>query len=88
MEFIKEDGSLGVVTPDGSHCLIGSQQFTSAVPNVTDPYTGEVGYACKLSQNGLNDLAIGDYGVMYQYMLSKKYGKIACCAPLPIKERY
>ena len=57
MEFIKEDGSLGVTTPDGSHCLTGPNKYTEKAPNITDPYTGEVGYACQLNEYGLNNLS-------------------------------
>lgn len=86
LEFIKEDGSLGVTTPDGSNCPTGYQGFTIPTPGITDPYTGEVGFACKLTQNGLNDLALGDYGIMAQFFMNKKYGKIGCCDSLTIKE--
>lgn len=85
MEFIKQDGTLGVTTPDGSHCLIGEQQYTIPTPGITDPYSGEVGFACKLTQNGLYDLAQGDSGQMAIWLLSKQYGKVGCCQPLPIK---
>ena len=85
LQFIKADGSLGVVTPDGSNCLTGYNQLTIKTPNITDPFTGEVGYACKLTQNGLNDLFFGDSGVMYNYMLNKKNGNIQCCRPLITK---
>ena len=85
MEFIKEDGSLGVTTPDGSHCLIGQANYTIPTPNITDPYTGEVGYACKLTQNGIADLALGDSGVMANFLTSKKNGKIGCCEALKIR---
>jgi len=85
MEFIKEDGSLGVTTPDGSHCLISDQQYTIPTPGITDPYSGEVGFACKLTQNGLYDLAQGDSGKMATWLISKQYGKVGCCQPMPIK---
>ena len=71
LEFIKEDGSLGIVTPDGSNCP-GEGFYTVLTPNTTDPYTGEIGTACKLTQLGLQDLALGDYGKMYQHMYNKK----------------
>ena len=85
LQFIKADGSLGVTTPDGSNCLRGGPQLTIPTPNVTDPFTGEVGYACKLTQNGLNDLTSGDNGTMYNYMLNKKNGKIPCCKQIIIR---
>jgi hypothetical protein len=79
LQFIKEDGTLGVTTPDGSNCLIGKTNFTIPTPGITDPYTGEVGYACKLTQNGLNDLARGDYGEMTIFLKEKKSGTKKCC---------
>ena len=88
LEFIKEDGSLGVVTPDGSHCP-GAPYFTVLTPNTTDPYTGEVGTACKLTDPvGLDDLGLGDYGKMYQHMYNKKFGKIECCQKIGVKSLY
>ena len=82
MEFIKEDGSLGVTTPDGSNCLTGTQKFTIPTPGIMDPYTGEIGFACKLTQNGIYDLALGDKGIMYSFMNNKKTSKIGCCETL------
>jgi hypothetical protein len=77
LQFQKEDGSLGAVTPDGSHCpqLI----YTELAPNIKDPYTGEVGVACRLTQAGLQDLARGDYGLMYNWIKSKQDGDRECC---------
>ena len=85
MEFIKEDGSLGVTTPDGSHCLIGQAKFTEPTPGITDPYTGEVGYACKLTQNGIEDLRKGEFGVMATFLKQKRAGNVGCCSTLKIK---
>ena len=85
MEFIKEDGSLGVTTPDGSHCPIGTPPFTIPTPGITDPYSGEVGVACKLTSNGLYDLARGDQGLMAQWLLYKQNGRVGCCDPIITK---
>jgi hypothetical protein len=85
LQFIKQDGSLGVTTPDGSHCPIGSQQYTIPTPGITDPYSGEIGVACKLTQNGLNDLAQGGYGQIASWINGKISGKIGCCEPMPKK---
>jgi len=81
VEFIKPDGSLGLVTPDGSHCPgVPSAGFlTELAPNIIDPYTGEVGVACRLTQDGLNDLAQGDNGSIARWIKQKIYGKIGCC---------
>jgi hypothetical protein len=85
MEFIKEDGSLGVVTPDGSHCLIGQANFTVPTPNTLDPYTGEKGYGCKLTQNGLEDLKKGEYSEMAIFLKQKRDGNVGCCSTLKIR---
>lgn len=82
MEFIKPDGSLGVTTPDGSHCVVGPFLFTTPTPNVLDPYTGEIGYGCKLTQNGLNDLAYGENSRIATFLRGKKSGNIPCCQSL------
>jgi hypothetical protein len=84
LEFKKPDGSLGLTTPDGSHCL-GVPYYTELAPNITDPYTGEVGVACRLTQNGLQDLATGSSGMMYRWMLEKISGKIKCCEVMRTK---
>ena len=76
LQFIKPDGSLGLVTPDGSHC---PNIYTEIAPNITDPYTGEVGVACRLNLNGLNDLARGEYGVMDIWQERKINNTIECC---------
>lgn len=78
VEFTKPDGTLGLVTPDGSHCL-GSPSYTELAPNITDPHTGEIGVGCRLTQGGLNDLAAGSLGIMYRYQEAKKTGRIKCC---------
>lgn len=85
LEFIKEDGSLGVVTPDGSHCPVDDLNYTIITPGITDPYTGEVGCGCKLTQNGLYDLAMGSFGEMAKYFQSKQKNKINCCDPITPK---
>lgn len=82
MEFIKEDGSLGVTTPDGSHCLTGPNKYTEKAPNITDPYTGEIGYACRVTQNGLKDLNLGNSGIIASFLKQKRNGEIECCAIL------
>jgi hypothetical protein len=76
LQFIKPDGSLGLVTPDGSHCPNG---YSELAPNITDPYTSEVGVACRLNRVGLEDLAMGDYGVMNTWQENKINGRIECC---------
>jgi hypothetical protein len=50
-----------VVVSDASAC----PQKTVAVPNITDPYTGEVGIGCKLTQELIDDSS--SYGDLYNY---------------------
>lgn len=45
LDFIREDGTHTVVTPDGCNCIAG---YTVKVPNIVDPYTGRIGYGCQL----------------------------------------
>jgi hypothetical protein len=80
LQFQKEDNSLGIVTPDGSHCPHAG--YTDLAPNIKDPYTGEIGFACRLSQKGLEDLARGDYGLMNIWIKNKKNGDVDCCDKL------
>jgi hypothetical protein len=53
LDFVRPDGTHSIVTPDGCHC---PKVYTIKVPNVTDPYTNEVGVGCKLTDKGLLDL--------------------------------
>lgn len=51
--FTPEGYGRRVVTPDGSHCYY---DISEKVANITDPYTGEVGFGCKLTKLGIIDL--------------------------------
>lgn len=44
LQFLKPNGQLTVVLPDGCRCPVRS---TDAVPNVLDPYTNQVGVGCQ-----------------------------------------
>lgn len=66
--FKKPNGQRSLVTPDGCNCL---SQYSSPVPNITDPYTGDVGYGCRLTQLGSTDIALGVNSVIYNHYLSK-----------------
>ena len=46
-------GMDSVVTTDGSNC---PANYTVAIPNILDPYTNEIGFGCRLTPDGLNDL--------------------------------
>jgi hypothetical protein len=46
---------------------------------VVDPYTGQVGVACQLTQTGINDLALGpNQSVIYNYYLNRSNGNTSC----------
>jgi hypothetical protein len=75
LTFTKNDGNVGVVTPDGCNCIAG---YTIPVPNVVDPNTGEVGYGCRLTTFGETDLLNGSLSVIYDFYLSKATGKLDC----------
>lgn len=46
-----------VVTSDGSNC---PARYTIPIPGILDPFTNQVGFGCKLTQFGLDDLNSGD----------------------------
>jgi hypothetical protein len=66
-----------MITTDGCHCI--GNPYTVLVPNVVDPYTGQVGVACQLTQTGINDLALGpNQSVIYNYYLNRSNGNTSC----------
>lgn len=70
-----------VVFPDASNC---PTMWTTAVPNITDPYTGMVGIGCMVKPQGMTD-----YSIMVDYFFVKANGGkdgYTCCAFTP--ERY
>lgn len=73
--FKKLDGSLGVVTPDGCNC-IGT--YTVKVPNITDPYTGQIGVGCQLTTLGKSDILYGSYGVIHQTYTGRANNTVPC----------
>ena len=64
-----------VVTADGCNCLA---DYSIAVPNITDPYTGEVGYACQLTALGNTDMLSGTAGEVFQHYKNKAAGVTPC----------
>jgi hypothetical protein len=70
INFITPDGQNRVVTPDGCNCI---PNLSTAVPNITDPYTGEVGYACQVSSQILQS-----YQQVLSYYQNKANGTIPC----------
>jgi len=75
LQFIKEDNSLAVVTPDGCNCLNG---YTIPVPNILDPYTGEIGFACQLTRDGLSILGDGASDIITNYYNDRASGIRPC----------
>lgn len=73
--FTSQDGSQTLVTPDGCNCIT---EYTIAVPNITDPVTGQVGYACKLTDKGSEDMLLGTSSVLYQIYQERAKGNIKC----------
>ena len=64
LHFIKENGSSVMVTPDGCNCI---NKWTTPVPNITDSFTGQIGYACLLTSAGVTDLQQGVQSTIKQF---------------------
>lgn len=75
LTFTRPDGGTSIVTPDGCNCV---SQYTIAVPNVVDPNTGEIGYACQLTADGKIDILSGVNSNIYYFYEQKKLGNIDC----------
>ena len=50
------NGTEAVVTVDGTNC---PANYTVPVPNILDPFTNQIGFGCRLTQLGLNDINTG-----------------------------
>ena len=75
--FTQPNSAMSMVTTDGCHCI--GNPYTVLVPNVVDPYTGQVGVGCQLTQTGINDLALGpNQSVIYNYYLNRSNGNTSC----------
>lgn len=75
LQFITLGGSSAIVTPDGCNCI---PNYTTAVPNIYDPYTGQMGYGCQLTQQGVDDMALGLDSYIYHYYLERSNNKASC----------
>jgi hypothetical protein len=75
LQFIKKDGTLTVVTPDGCNCI---PNYTTPVANIVDPYTNQIGYGCQLNTSGENDLALGTFGNIYKFYKDRSDGNTSC----------
>lgn len=86
--FYQSDGNPILVTPDGCNCdvpdyysieenmVFSYPNILTAVPNITDPYTGEVGFACRLNYNPMTNFQVA-YQIRTHY-LSRYNGSKPC----------
>jgi hypothetical protein len=77
LKFIDPAGNFRVVSKTDS-CFCPSRYTTPSV--ITDPYTGEVGYACRLNNSdAVNDNTINAINdALYQFFVDKATGVIGC----------
>lgn len=75
IQFQTPQGLNRVVTPDGCHCI---PSFSAPIPNITDPYTGDVGYGCQLTSIGVTDLQLGSSSEIFQHYQDRVNGIIPC----------
>jgi hypothetical protein len=69
-------GGKAVITTDGSNCI---PNITIPVNGVRDPFTGELGFGCKLTSAGMIDIARGDNSVINNIIEARVNGTIGCC---------
>ena len=82
--YLKFDRRYGqtptLTTPDGSHCV---KYYTTPVPNITDPFTGEIGFGCKLNTSGkylgVVDLTRGINSYIVGTYNDRNSGKLGPC---------
>jgi hypothetical protein len=75
LQFTNEVNQPVIVTPDGCNCVAN---LTIPVPNIVDPNTGQIGYGCKLTEDGIADLNLGTSGILYQTYEARSNGDIGC----------
>jgi hypothetical protein len=75
IQFQTPQGQNRVVTPDGCHCVAS---LSAPTPNVTDPYTGQVGVGCQLTALGVTDIQSGSGSEILQYYQDRVNGVIPC----------
>jgi hypothetical protein len=73
IQFQTPQGQNRVVTPDGCHCVAS---LSAPTPNVTDPYTGQVGVGCQLTALGVTDIQSGSGSEILQYYQDRVNGVI------------
>ena len=72
--FIQPDGTPALVMPDACNCVTkidNSPVYMTAVQNITDTNTNQIGTACKLTIDGRADLANGENSKIVQYYKDK-----------------
>lgn len=72
------NGQHKVTSPDASNC---PTRWTTAIPNITDPYTGDIGFGCKVNSTGLSE-----FNTMVNYFTARANGgadTAKCCAFTP-----
>jgi hypothetical protein len=73
-------GGGAVVTPDGSNCI---NRYTTPVNGVKDPFTGEIGWGCKLTDIGMRDMAYGEDSTLRNIFMERNSGGLGCCEQPP-----
>lgn len=72
------NGQHKITSPDASNC---PTRWSTAIPNITDPYTGDVGFGCKINATGT-----AEFNTMLNYFVAKANGgtdTAKCCAFTP-----
>lgn len=72
------NGQHKITSPDVSNC---PTRWSTAIPNITDPYTGDVGFGCKINTTG-----IAEFNTMINYFVAKANGgtdTAKCCSFTP-----
>lgn len=85
--FTRPDGSNVVVTPDGSNCITTglNYEYMTPAPNMIDPISNEVGFGCKLTQVGLQDMGLGVNSFIYKFYKARYEGVYPCCGPFDLQ---
>jgi hypothetical protein len=69
-------GGGAVVTPDGSNCI---SRYTIPVNGIKDPFTGEIGFGCKLTDLGMRDMAYGEDSTLRNIYFERLGRGAPCC---------
>jgi hypothetical protein len=75
LKFSRQDSSFKVVTPDGSNCI---PNLTIPIPGIVDPFDGQVGYGCKITQAGFTDLSDTSTSIIINTYLRRPSKIIGC----------